>query len=370
MKKVLALILSVLMVVSVASFGSFSVAAETTTLIDKGSDWSYTWTANAEETLPEGWSAADYDISGWDVGTAPFGNGYFGDRVTTLDGVAKSLYAYDFEVTDLSDIVVLTMEIRYDENPVIYINGTEVWSANNYHDGAYLTVDLSDKLDTLVEGTNRIALYLENKMGGYCFDMSLTASGAPEAVDAEGNVTIKSASKVGFYDFGAGWNGADLILDGNVNTCSGSGRNQDTEQSWTVTFWANIAVSEIYLQTKGVEDNQTTTHEDGVTFGYYNVYVGDTLVAENVPAISETDGGYTLTLETPVAGTSVKVELTGEWYAENWANLADIAVKGEVAGDAPVEPEGPTAITIAPKFGKWENWVNSPNNPDGMGAEP
>ena len=54
MKKTLALILSVLMVVSVVSIGSFSVAAETTTLIEKGSDWNYWWTDDAAAELPAG----------------------------------------------------------------------------------------------------------------------------------------------------------------------------------------------------------------------------------------------------------------------------------------------------------------------------
>ena len=35
-----------------------------------------------------------------------------------------------------------------------------------------------------------------------------------------------------------------------------------------------------------------------------------------------------------------------------------------------VSADEPTAIVIAPKFGAWENWVNSPNNPDGPGAQP
>ena len=192
MKKTLALILSVLMVVSVAAFGSFSVAAESTTLIEKGSEWSFWWTADGEEALPEGWSAADFDADEWEFAQAPFGNGYFGDRVTTLDGVVKSVYGLDFEVVDASALAAVTMQIRYDENPVIYINGTKVWSANNYHDGSYLTVDLSDKASAFVDGTNRISVYLENQMGGYCFDMSLEG-GTPDAVDADGNVTVKSA---------------------------------------------------------------------------------------------------------------------------------------------------------------------------------
>jgi hypothetical protein len=35
-----------------------------------------------------------------------------------------------------------------------------------------------------------------------------------------------------------------------------------------------------------------------------------------------------------------------------------------------VSADEPTSITIGPKFGAWENWINSPNNPAGAGEQP
>jgi len=76
----------------------------------------------------------------------------------------------------------------------------------------------------------------------------------------------------------------------------------------------------------------------------------------------------------PVVGTEYTVSaeiFDGETLVATTTESAGFIPHEEpIVPEPPVEPEGPTAITIAPKFGKWENWVNSPNNPDGMGAEP
>ena len=364
MKKTLAILMSMLMVLSLVSLGSVGVAAETTTLIESGADWEY-FAVFGEDTLPDDWYTVGYDTSDWEIGATPVcGIAYANpDAQTQIDAGGEKLtcgFVTTFNVENVADIQVVTMGLFYDENPVVYINGEEVFTASNWNNNL-TTFDLSDKKDVLVEGENTIAVYMENAAngGGFNFDLTLEA-GVPEIVDANGYVTILTASKTGFANFGA-INAETNLLDGNVNSCSGSARNQDVEQSWTLNFLADVNVSEIYLQCKGTEDNVTTSHEDGVTFGYYNVYVGEELVAESVPAVSESDGGYTITLDTAVKGASVKIELTGEWYATNWANLADVTVKGAVAEEA---PQGPATITLTPKFGAWENWKNSPNKGD------
>ncbi|MBE6638355.1 MAG: hypothetical protein E7616_02725 [Ruminococcaceae bacterium] len=365
MKKTLALILSVLMVVSVAAFGSMSVAAESTTFITPGSDWSYYYylddgTAADGAELPTGWNEVGFDASAWEVGATPFAESVYGASFPTVfvtEGKKLTVAAVKtFEVEDVSKIELLTMAFNYDEDPIVYINGVEVFSRNGYRD-VLTDYDLTDKIDTLKNGTNTIAVYMENNIGGggFRFDLGLTGS-TIEIVDESGYVIPKSAEKTGFYDFG-GINAAENILDGNVDSCSGAGRDlSGVEQSWTVNFYGEATVGEIYLQCKGKEDNGHTTvsshpgndtYAAGVIFGFYNVYVGDELVAENVPAISAEDGGYTVKLTTPVKGSSVKVELTGDWYGDNWANLADITIKEAAAPTGDVAVYATIAVAVA-----------------------
>ena len=339
MKRVLSLILSVLMVVSVFTFGAVSVSAETSTLIARDAEWQYYTILGEEIVLPEGWNTVGYDTTDWETGKAPFsGYAYANENANTMladDGKhITNLFVTTFTATDVEEFVTLYMNFRFDQDPVVYLNGTQVYTAGGWNNDP-TKVDLTSYLNLLKEGENTIAVYMHNPVGGGGYHMDLELfGGTPDAVDAEGNVALKSASKTGFYDFGD-INAASNILDGNVGSCSGAGRDVNVRQAWTVSFYNYIAVSEIYLQTKGKEDGAVTTNEDGITYGYYNVYVDETLVGENVPAISEVDGGYTLELKTSVVGLTVTVELSGEWLGDKWANLADIKVKGAVADEAP-----------------------------------
>lgn len=337
MKRVLSLILSVVMVVSVFTFGAVSVSAETSTLIARDAEWQYYTILGEEINLPEGWNTPGVDTTGWLTGKAPFsGYAYANENANTMladEGQhITNVFVNKFNVADADAYSVLYMNFRYDQDPVVYINGTQVYTAS-YWNNDPAKIDLTNYLGLLKNGENTVAVYMHNPVGGggYHMDLELLAD-APDAVDADGNVYLTDATKTGFADFG-GVNAATNILDGNVGSCSGSGRDKGVEQSWTVYMAGNIAVEEIYLQTKGKEDGASTSNEDGITFGYYNVYVGNTLVAENAPAISQADGGHTVKLDTPVVGNTVKVELTGDWLAGNWANLADISVKGSVAAN-------------------------------------
>ena len=89
MKKTLSLILSIVMVMSIVSLGAFSVAAESTTLIEPGSEWSYYYylddgTAEDGAQLPSGWYEPGFDASAWDVGATPFAESVYGSGFPTV----------------------------------------------------------------------------------------------------------------------------------------------------------------------------------------------------------------------------------------------------------------------------------------------
>ena len=146
--------------------------------------------------------------------------------------------------------------------------------------------------------------------------------------DENGYILDMTASSSGFAGFGA-INDPSNVLDGNQNTVCGSGFNAGTEQSVTVAFPYTETVAEIFVQCK---NEGTTTNADG-SRGTYDLYAvldgAATLIASGVPAVTGTDGGYTVVLDTPVQANAVKVVITS-WQGSDWACVADIAVKVEL----------------------------------------
>jgi len=518
MKRVLSLFLSILMVLSVITFSTSVVTAESNELISKGSVWSYYWNKDITEALPEGWFEADFDASGWTIGKAEFGNEWRGSKVTDLSNMHVALFVKDFTVTNCDDIKGLTLSIVYDQDPVVYINGNKVWSADGYHDHAYLTVDLTAYVNLLKEGQNRISVYTDNINsdgaygGGACFDMSLvadctmeiasgsewaynyvvgeeenlpenwyadkslltswekasahftseaygnsaiattilpidhseivkagfmttfnldsvsnvgtvtlgmfydqdpvvyingtqvfsasgyntsltafdiTAAAKPYLVDGENMIAVYVVNPVGGYGFnfdaylnigypdtsfadadgyvkltGAsgegcyagdaeGLGGYKNVLDGNQNSMFGGGFNAGMNVKVDLIDWTSVSEVTLWCKNEG-----TTTNPDGKTYGHYNIYVGKTLVAENVPAIQQMNGGYTVKLTTPVTGKNVTVEVM-DWTGTGWAGIADVFVKG-TKGEAPTAPViEDLAIDI---YGKGlENWGGGSN---------
>lgn len=342
MKKSLSLLIALMMILSLVSVTGLTSAAQTTEFIKSGDTWSYYEIYDDSETIPEGWYTEGFDVSAWTSGASPFtGDSYPNNNANTqFAQQGRKLQAYfvkTFVAEDPSSYEVFTMDLYYDEDVSIYLNGEAFFEKSNYNN-VLEEFDVTDKKDMLKKGTNTIAVLMNNASTGYGFhfDMNLSAGEAPEppaSVGADGSIAIKSIERVGFADFGT-VNSTKNLLDGDVNSCSGSGWNPDAEQYFVLNFYEELEVVQIYLQCKGVEDNAMTAHEDGITYGYYNVYVDDVLVGENVPAISNIDGGYTLELETPAVGSSVKVEIV-KWFSDNgdgkvgygnWANLADITI--------------------------------------------
>ena len=77
----------------------------------------------------------------------------------------------------------------------------------------------------------------------------------------------------------------------------------------------------------------------------------------------------------PVKGTTYYINATVKGEGVDYAVTGP--ADGFVMNDEPITKDyqapvidGPQPITIAPAFSHWENWVNSPNNPDGAGAAP
>ena len=345
MKKFLSVLMALTLLVCGISVFAVSSSAKATELLELESEWEfivYEETDTLTATAPEGWLDGS-DSAEWTEGYAPFaGQGGNSMAVTFFDYANFSAYLRTtFTVEDLSSVKELELNVIYDENPTIYLNGAEIWSADGYQDKDYVTYNISDSISLLKEGENTVCVEFSNVYGGSIFDAYITGYDKITVVDEDGYVQFSGATSEGFVSFG-GINDPTNVLDGDQSTVCGSGWNPDVTQAITATFKGAVQVTEIYVQCK---NEGITSHEDGMTRGSYDIYLinGETetkINEEPVPALTVDDGGYTITLDEATEATGVKIVIT-DWLGDKWACLADVMV----TADVPAEPEPPVDPT-------------------------
>lgn len=134
-------------------------------IFDAGqSDWQYT-IQSTDYAMDADWMEESYRPSGWTTGRI--------DGVTYGDG--QQIWARrTFTIDDSMDLTnkKLFLNIKYDENPMIYLNGHLIFSAEGYKD-SYHTESLYDCVKYLKEGTNTIAVTSFNTTGGSCIDLGM-----------------------------------------------------------------------------------------------------------------------------------------------------------------------------------------------------
>ena len=223
-----------------------------------------------------------------------------------------------FTLTDSEVVGRLFMDIFYDEDPIVYINGTRVWSATSYKTD-YTTVDLSNYRYLLRDGENTVAVSWENNFGGNFLDLSLYYE------ESTTNAIACKPSCTGFMNFG-GLNAPENMIDGSDSSCCGSGFDGNGNQTWSFTFANEKYVKEVYIQSK----NENTTTDPAGRYGLFNVYVlqyGNwRLCATEVPAMVGDGNGMTV----PVGATTTEVKVVPTvWWGDNWANISEFkAYKG------------------------------------------
>ena len=133
------------------------------------SDWKVLM--NNDAAVAENWTQTDFNDSSWQTRTAPL-TGDNNSWTTDYIFMRKELNIPDISVLDN---MKLYLEIRYDENPVVYINGNQVYSATG-HTGNFKNVALpANYIDYLVEGKNVIAVSALNTGGGQYIDCGMSA---------------------------------------------------------------------------------------------------------------------------------------------------------------------------------------------------
>ncbi|MBQ9468456.1 MAG: hypothetical protein IJU52_05565 [Clostridia bacterium] len=349
MKKALIIVLTLAMLLGIFTL---CASAEEVELIAKESDWDYVlFEEESDAEAPAGWLDKT-DSATWETAQAPFSGSSWTNAIAVTVFPSGNFTAFlrkTFTLEEASKVTELIMTVIYDEDPAVYINGTLVWEKTGYQDQRYQKVDLSEYKDVLKDGENVVCVRFCNAVGGAVYDMTLSAQigeKEPDPTD-DTQVKVKEVTTIGFANFGA-INDPENVLDMDQNSVTGSGFNAGAEQSVLVTFIKKYDLSKIFVQCK---DEGTTTNEDN-TRGTYQIFAvndeEETLVAE-IPAVTGTDGGYTLTLDAPVAADAVKIKIVS-WEGDCWACVADVAFDGVASQgntNPPVVDTGDNTAVIA-----------------------
>lgn len=145
------------------------VNSDSTAILTKGQTWKYV------TSTPSGnWYSENYDDASWASAKAPFG-----DRISGSNSAwsGDTLYLrLEFYVEDVQKYKggMFQMNMWYDEDPKIYINGTQILSLSGWSDDFANVSSTVDPASVLKEGKNVIAVYIKNGYGGKCFETNLS----------------------------------------------------------------------------------------------------------------------------------------------------------------------------------------------------
>lgn len=166
--------------------------AQTTTVekillndIENGGPWPclyYELNNNADLTqaVAANWYDANEDESYWQTGTGPFSNDNNKFFITDWASEQHPLLVrrhFTLIADDIAnmDNATVTMRCSYDEDPVIYLNGSRVTSYTGWNDNNYASYTFTkSKRNLLVEGDNILAVSVKQGAGGGHLDYGLT----------------------------------------------------------------------------------------------------------------------------------------------------------------------------------------------------
>lgn len=108
-------------------------AGTTQTLVDTGSTWRYQDDGTNQGTA---WRTITLNDEDWQSGPSPLGYGN-GDEATTLgfgadpnDKVVTTYFRHDFEISDASSVLDLSLQLQRDDGAIVYLNNEEIVRTN------------------------------------------------------------------------------------------------------------------------------------------------------------------------------------------------------------------------------------------------
>jgi len=129
--------------------------------------WQYTTEKPADD-----WYKPDFDASGWKRGQGGFGTHVTPNTCVKTVWDSKAIWVrteFDYE----SGGGELFLNIHYDENPIVYINGIKAAEFEGYTVGSVLAEISPEAMASLKKGKNTLAIHCENALGGQYIDVGL-----------------------------------------------------------------------------------------------------------------------------------------------------------------------------------------------------
>ncbi len=178
--------------------------------VDKNVTWKYN---DSGSNLGTGWTATAYNDLSWASGDAFLGFGNCNEETTLTDHGGETYYFRKvYNITDVSDVDYLMMDLVLDDGAVVYVNGNEINRYNMPSGAITYTTTASNSNDTLeselyslqipaaylVTGTNVVAVEV-HQFNGSDGDLTFHAD-FTEVTKPSGDVVV---------DFDSDWNYKD-----------------------------------------------------------------------------------------------------------------------------------------------------------------
>ena len=150
--------------------------------------------------IEEGWNTADFDDSEWDEMLLPLGT-YGPYKTRWIAEYNTFWFRRTFEIDNPSAITKLIVKTSHDDDYAVFINGKKVGNATGWtaNENDWHMIEIEPANVDLVEGTNVLAVYIEQNFGGAYCDFSLEAQvGATVEVSDAGYATFVAPVDVDF----------------------------------------------------------------------------------------------------------------------------------------------------------------------------
>ena len=163
---------------------------------------------------PTGWTSVDFDDSLWEEIPMPTASPNHSDG--PYNGLKYNSHWYgeyncywfrrSFELPSVNPNATYIFRCVHDDNMVVYVNDVEVINAlgwtdtpNNCNwDNSYQSYDIP--ASAFCEGTNEVAVYMEQNFGGAYFDYQLVAINGQIAGDVNGDGVVSGADVTALYN--------------------------------------------------------------------------------------------------------------------------------------------------------------------------
>ncbi|MCX8109380.1 MAG: metallophosphoesterase family protein [Verrucomicrobiae bacterium] len=172
----------------------FDVAGDELFLVRVGDEWRHAQGGEWLDIVSDDWRQPGYDDRTWMRGVSGFAFNPYSYEATTLSGFDAGrchVFRCRFHVADTSDIAWLILRVDYSGGFVAWINGNEVarrgltgrsgepvaWNApaQPRTRGVPEEIDLSDRINLLVQGDNVLAIQWHHAANSYSYGTALVA---------------------------------------------------------------------------------------------------------------------------------------------------------------------------------------------------